>query len=365
MGTRPEAIKLASVIMELKKKRDSFRTIICGTAQHRQMLDQALSPFNIKLNYDLNIMLPNQSLAQITARAIDGLDQIFLKEKPNLVLVQGDTTTAFSGALIAFYRKVKVGHIEAGLRTGDKNAPFPEEINRRLISQIADYHFAPTKHAKQALTSEGVSSKSIYITGNTVIDALYYIRNKVHTFLPPIPYGLLDFISNKKVILVTGHRRENYGEGIENICIALREIADIFSDVVIVYPVHLNPNVREPAKRLLGNHKQILLIEPLAYELFIWLMDQATIVLTDSGGVQEEAPSLGKPVLVTREITERPEGILVGNTKLVGLKKERIIKEICRLLTSSAKIKKMSKINNPYGDGKAAERIIKVIEKSL
>ena len=358
MGTRPEAIKLASVIMELKKKRDSFRTIICGTVQHRQMLDQALSPFNIKLNYDLNIMLPNQSLAQITARAIDGLDQIFLKEKPNLVLVQGDTTTAFSGALIAFYRKVKVGHIEAGLRTGDKNAPFPEEINRRLISQIADYHFAPTKHAKQALTSEGVSSKSIYITGNTVIDALYYIRNKVHTFLPPIPYGLLDFISNKKVILVTGHRRENYGEGIENICIALREIADIFSDVVIVYPVHLNPNVREPAKRLLGNHKQILLIEPLAYELFIWLMDQATIVLTDSGGVQEEAPSLGKPVLVTREITERPEGILVGNTKLVGLKKERIIKEICRLLTSSAKIKKMSKINNPYGDGKAAERII-------
>jgi UDP-N-acetylglucosamine 2-epimerase len=329
------------------------------------MLDQTLYPFEIKLDFDLNIMLPGQSLAQITARAIDGLDQILLKEKPDLVLVQGDTTTAFCGALNAFYRKVKVGHIEAGLRTRDKYAPYPEEMNRRLISQIADYHFAPTKQAKHALISEGVPQNTIHLTGNTVIDALYFIRNKVRNSLPPLPSGLEDFISGKKVILVTGHRRENFGEGIENICGAIREIADIFSDVVFVYPVHLNPNVREPVNRLLGNHKRILLIEPLAYEPFIWLMDQATIVLTDSGGVQEEAPSLGKPVLVTREITERPEGILAGNTQLVGIKKGRIVKELCQLLVSSEKINKMSNINNPYGDGKAAKRIVKVLEKSL
>src|SRR5882724_938057 len=289
IGTRPEAIKLAPVIQQLEQRPDRFVSVVCATAQHRQMLDQALAPFSIKPDHDLNIMVPGQSLAQVTSSATEGLDRVIVEEDPDVVLVQGDTTTAFCGALAAYYRQVKVGHVEAGLRTGNKYAPFPEELNRCLISRLADYQFAPTEHASSALLSEGVAASTIFVTGNTGIDALLWMSARVRKVRPQLPDEVPQAIDGRQLVLVTGHRRESFGDGFENICRAIREIADAFPDVVFVYPVHLNPNVREPVNRILGGHERIHLIEPLAYEPFVWLMDQATIILTDSGGVQEEA----------------------------------------------------------------------------
>lgn len=363
IGTRPEAIKLAPVVLVLKKKYSSFVSKVCLTAQHREMLDQPLALFDIKADYDLNIMSPGQTLAQVTARAVKGLDEIVAKEKPDVILVQGDTTTAFCGALVGYYHQIKVGHVEAGLRTGEKYAPFPEEINRRLVGQIADLHFAPTKHAKQALLKEGICEENVFVTGNTVIDALLWVRERVRATQPDLPKGLISAIEGRRVILVTGHRRESFGEGFENICQAIREVADAFVDVAFVYPMHLNPNVREPVRRILDAHPRIHLIEPLSYAPFVWLMDRSEIVLTDSGGVQEEAPSLGKPVLVMRETTERPEGISAGNALLVGVGKERIALELTRLLQNPEQCARMAAVNNPYGDGHAAQRIVEILTR--
>jgi len=325
------------------------------------MLDDGLALFGIKPDHDLDIMSQGQTLAQVTARAVEGLDHVVSREKPDVILVQGDTTTAFCGALSGYYHQIKVGHIEAGLRTGNKNAPFPEEINRCLIGRIADLHFAPTEHARQVLLSEGIPAPTVFMTGNTVIDALLLVRGQVRTHQPELPDGLSEAIAGQQVILVTGHRRESFGEGFENICHAIRDIADLFSNVTFVYPVHLNPNVREPVMRILGCHPRIHLMEPLPYAPFVWLMDRAAIVLTDSGGVQEEAPSLGKPVLVMRETTERPEGITAGNACLVGVKRERIVDKLRQLLWDPEKRAAMAAVSNPYGDGRAAGRIVDVL----
>lgn len=365
IGTRPEAIKLAPVIMQLERRPDSFLSKVCVTAQHRQMMDQVLKIFNINPDYDLGIMLPGQTLAQVTSQAIEGIDRVIKDMNPDLVFIQGDTTTAFCGALAAFYHKVKVCHVEAGLRTENKFAPFPEEINRRLVSRLTDYHFAPTQRAKKSLIRENIASSSIFVTGNTVIDALIWIRDKVHNEKPELPSSLVEALNGHLMVLVTGHRRESFGEGFENICKAIREVADTFPKTIFIYPVHLNPNVREPVNRILSGHNRIHLIEPLSYDKFVWLMDRAAIVLTDSGGIQEEAPSLGKPVLVMRETTERPEGVQAGNARLVGVKKENIVNALVDLLEHPNKRKAMAKANNPYGDGHAAEKIINIIEKEL
>jgi UDP-N-acetylglucosamine 2-epimerase (non-hydrolysing) len=363
LGTRPEAIKLAPVILELRRWPDDFISTVCTTAQHRELLDQNLECFGIKADYDLNIMTPDQSLTQVAARAIEGLESVFTRERPDFVLVQGDTTSAFCGALTAFYHRVKVGHVEAGLRTGDKYAPFPEEINRRLITQLTDYHYSPTEQAKEALLAENVDPAKVFVTGNTVVDALLWMRERVREERPELPEGMPEALDGRRLVLVTGHRRENFGAGLENICRAIREVADIFETVMFVYPVHLNPNVREPVSRILGGHERIRLIEPLPYASFVWLMDFATLVLTDSGGIQEETPSLGKPVLVTREITERREGINAGNARLVGARQEPIVSELTRLLSDPGQCATMSKATNPYGDGKASRRIVQTLAR--
>jgi len=364
-GTRPEVIKLAPVIMELKRRPDRFIVRVCATAQHRQMLDQALSVFNIAVDEDLDIMTPGQTLAEVTSRAVERLDRVMDRERPDVVLVQGDTTTAFSGALAAYYHQVKVGHVEAGLRTGNKYAPFPEELNRRLIGQLTDFHFAPTQRAQQALLGEGFPDSSIYVTGNTVIDALLWVRELVRHRQPPLPDGLVNWLEGYQMVLVTGHRRESFGEGFENICRAIRQVADLFPDVAFVYPVHLNPNVREPVNRILGGHERICLIDPLPYEPFVWLMDRATVVLTDSGGIQEEAPSLDKPVLVMREVTERPEGIQAGVARLVGVNQASIASGLIELLSNPRIRQAMTTAQNPYGDGKSSQRIADILESKL
>jgi len=361
IGTRPEAIKLAPIVMELEQRSEHFISCVCVTAQHRVMLDQVLNYFGIHPEYDLNIMSPGQTLAQVTSRAMEGLDHVLMDNKPDVILVEGDTTTAFCGALAGFYHRIPVGHVEAGLRTGNKYAPFPEEINRRLVGQIADWHFAPTECAYQALLNEGIPKTAIFITGNTVIDALFWVRERVHGMCPDFPAGLIKSLEGRQIILVTGHRRESFGEGFENICHAILEVTDATPDVDVVYPVHLNPNVREPVNRILGEHPRIHLIEPLDYPAFVHLMDLATIVLTDSGGVQEEAPSLGKPVLVMRETTERPEGIQAGNARLVGVSRERIVDELTKLLRHPEQRAAMTAVNNPYGDGLAARRIVDIL----
>ena len=354
---------MAPVIHRLKAAPLDFDLTICVTAQHREMLDQVLEIFEITPDYDLNTMTPAQSLAQVTVRAVEGLDRVVEAVKPDVVLVQGDTTTALCGALVAYYHKVRVGHIEAGLRTADKFAPFPEEINRRLVTQLADYHFAPTGHSREALLQESVDDSKIFITGNTVIDALLWVREKVKKQRPAGLDDLALKVEGKEVVLVTGHRRESFGEGFENICEVIRSVSESFRDVAFIYPVHLNPNVREPVNRILSGHDRIHLIEPLPYEPFVWLMDRAEIVLTDSGGIQEEAPSLGKPVLVMRETTERPEGVEVGNARLVGTRKDSIERELSDLLNKPEKRKEMARINNPYGDGHAAERIVDILRQ--
>lgn len=366
-GTRPEAIKLAPVIIKCKKNSNKFRVKVCVTAQHREMLDQVLSIFDIKPDYDLNIMRKNQSLFDITANSLRQIEGVLKREKPDIVIVQGDTTTTFVSSLSAYYLKIKIAHVEAGLRTSDKFSPFPEEINRRLTDCLADYYFVPTEWAKNNLIAEGVDKNKIYLTGNTVIDALLMITERqkskkvqeYYTRFFKRTYGIS--FDGKKTILVTAHRRENFGKDFENICLGLKKIAERNNDVQIIYPVHLNPNVQKPVKKILSNHKNIFLIEPLDYLAFVWLMNKSYLILTDSGGIQEEAPSLGKPVLVMRKTTERPEGVEAGVAKLVGVESESIYGETMRLLTDKKIYQKMSRTVNPYGDGKASDRIVNIL----
>ena len=362
IGTRPEAIKLAPIALELDG-RDEFESIVCATAQHREMLDQALQIFGVVPDHDLNIMKPGQTLAQVTARAITGLDQVIEEVQPDVILVQGDTTSALCGAIAGHYRHVIIGHVEAGLRTGNKYAPFPEEMNRRLIGRMADQHFAPTEHSRDVLLKEDIPNDTVHLVGNTVIDALLWVRDRVMKNTPELPEGLADTISDKEMVLITGHRRESFGGGFEDMCQAIRDVADRQENVEFVYPVHLNPRVREPVNRILGEHPRIHLIEPMTYEPFVWLMNRATVILTDSGGVQEEAPSLGKPVLVMRDTTERPEGIEAGNARLVGVDRQKITDQLTLLLTDASEREKMASINNPYGDGTSAKQIGDVLAK--
>ena len=356
-GTRPEAVKLCPLVMELRKRPDEFRTVVCVTAQHREMLDQVLNIFNVKTDYDLNLMKNNQSLFDITSNCLTGIGKIINKEEPDIVLVQGDTTTTFAGSLAAYYNKIRVGHVEAGLRTYDKYSPFPEEINRRLVGVIADIHFAPTDRNKRNLLLEGVPAERIVVTGNTVIDALLWVRERIHsTEKAYSELGTVDF--RKRIILVTGHRRENFGLGFIEICSALKELAEANRDVELVYPVHLNPNVLGPVRKVLCGVPNIKLIKPLHYEPFIYLMDKCHFIISDSGGIQEEAPSLGKPVLLTRNATERPEAVEVNAVKIVGTTKRKIIEEANKLLKDPKYYAEMSNAKNPYGDGYACKRII-------
>jgi UDP-N-acetylglucosamine 2-epimerase (non-hydrolysing) len=356
-GTRPEAIKMCPLVKELKKQADKFETIVCVTSQHREMLDQVLHVFDVAPDYDLNLMKTDQSLFDITARCLIETGKIMKEKKPDVVLVQGDTTSTFAASLAAYYNRISVGHVEAGLRTYNKYSPFPEEINRKITTVIADLHFAPTQKNKNNLLLEGIPKDKIVVTGNTVIDALLWVREKIR--VDRREYQELSNIDfQKKIILVTGHRRENFGQDFINICQALREIAIRHSNTEIVYPVHLNPNVRKPVYSVLSGINNIKLIEPLGYEPFVYLMDRAYFIISDSGGVQEEAPSLGKPVLVTRNTTERPEAVEVGTVKLVGTEKEKIIEESEKLLNDNEYYDRMTKIDNPYGDGHACDKII-------
>lgn len=361
-GTRPEAIKMCPVVLELLKHDDQFKVIVCVTAQHREMLDQVLNIFDVTPDYDLNIMKENQTLFNITANALIETGKIMKSEQPDIVLVQGDTTTTFAASLAAFYNKISIGHVEAGLRTNNKYSPFPEEINRKLTTHIADIHFAPTEKSKDNLLFEGIRKKNVIVTGNTVIDALLWVKEKIKT--ENHKYNELKNINfSKKIILVTGHRRENFGEGFVNLCTALKEIAQENKDVEIVYPVHLNPNVKVPVYSLLSDIDNIRLIEPLDYAPFVSLMDKCHFIISDSGGIQEEAPSFGKPVLVTRDTTERPEAVDVGAVKLVGTDKMRIVRESQKLLDDNDYHDSMAKVNNPYGDGRACERIVGSLER--
>ena len=362
IGTRPEAIKIAPLIIKLKKLNNKFNTKVCLTAQHRQMLDQVLEFFEIQADYDLNLMKPNQNLHTLTADIITSIKPVYEDFKPDWVLVHGDTTTSTAAALAAFYSGINVAHVEAGLRTFNKKAPFPEEMNRNITGRIADLHFAPTKASKKNLLNEAIEENTIYVTGNTVIDALKLGITKVNENSHEIVHlkSIINF--QKKIILVTGHRRENFGDGFENICEALKTLAEKYNnDIEIVYPVHLNPNVQSPVNKLLSNQPNIKLIHPLNYEAFIWIMNKSYIIITDSGGVQEEAPSLGKPVLVMREVTERPEAVEAGTVILVGTNKEKIINESEKLLTNSSYYTQMSNKHNPYGDGLASDRIVAIL----
>jgi len=364
-GTRPEAIKMASIV-RLLKETAGVEARVCVTAQHRQMLDQALDLFGIKPDYDLDLMRDGQSLAQLSAGIFTHLDPVLEEFRPDWVLAVGDTTTVVTTSLLAFYRKIKFGHVEAGLRTHDKWHPFPEEINRRIATVTADLHFAPTEWSKGNLLREGVDGKRIFVTGNSVIDALNFVSKQEE---PREIKELLERLlvtrrlETKRLILVTAHRRENFGEPMENICRALKELASR-EDVEIVYPVHLNPNVQEPVNRILGNVKRITLLPPLDYLPLVHLMKHAALILTDSGGIQEEAPTFGIPVLVMRETTERPEGVDAGILKLVGTETSRIVNEAGRLLDDPSAFAKMAKAANPYGDGHAAERIVEALLKS-
>lgn len=360
-GTRPEAIKMAPLVKQFQKE-EKFETKVCVTAQHREMLDQVLDFFEIKPDFDLDLMKPNQNLYSLTSDIILGLKPILEEFQPDYVYVHGDTTTTMAASIAAFYADAKVCHVEAGLRTHNKLSPFPEEINRQVTGRIADFHFAPTIQSKNNLILENVSEHCIIITGNTVIDALLESSSKVNVIENTEIEKLKTIVdTSKKLILVTGHRRENHGQGFINICEALKEIALNNKDVQIIYPVHLNPNVKEPVYKILGNIDSIHLIDPLAYPAFVWLMNQSYLIITDSGGVQEEAPSLGKPVLVMRDTTERPEAVDAGTVILVGTDLEKIVTQCNDLLKNSDRYQKMSALHNPYGDGKACQRIVEHI----
>lgn len=374
-GTRPEAIKMAPLILELKKHSDKIETIVCVTGQHREMLDQVLSIFKIKPDYDLNIMKKGQDLYDITSNVLLGLRDIFKQTQPDLVLVHGDTTTSMTAALAAYYQQIPVGHIEAGLRTNNIYSPWPEEINRQLIGRISNYNFAPTPNSSANLIKEGVEEASIYITGNTVIDSLFWVVNKIKSDellniklkeeIRTFGYDIDRLQKNRRMVLITGHRRENLGEGFIHVAQAIQELSTQFPNVDFVYPMHLNPNVRKSIYEVLGNDlshfSNMFFIEPLEYLSFIYMMEKADIVLTDSGGIQEEAPSLKKPVLVMRDTTERPEAVEAGTVILIGTDKEKIVYNVNKLLKDKTHYQQMAKAINPYGDGKACERIANIL----
>jgi UDP-N-acetylglucosamine 2-epimerase (non-hydrolysing) len=369
-GTRPEAIKMAPLVKEFQKSTNDFETKVCVTAQHREMLDQVLKLFDIVPDYDLNLMKPGQDLYDITSNVLLGMKEVLSDFKPDIVLVHGDTTTTSSTSLSAFYQQIKIGHVEAGLRTGDLLSPWPEEANRQITGVLANYHFAPTTTSRDNLLKENKDKNSVVVTGNTVIDALFLaidkiknnkdLENQIRNQISNLNYQITD---GKKIILVTGHRRENHGQGFIDICEALKTIALNNKEIDIVYPVHLNPNVQKPVKEILSDIPNIYLIDPLQYEQFIYMMDKSYFIITDSGGVQEEAPSLGKPVLVMRDTTERPEALIAGTVKLVGTDTKVIIKEAQKLLDDKKEYEKMSKAHNPYGDGNACDKIVKFIKE--
>ena len=374
-GTRPEAIKMAPLVKQFQKDTKNFKTIVCVTAQHRQMLDQVLNLFEIKPDYDLDIMQQGQDLYDITSRVLTGIKQVLIDEKPDIVLVHGDTTTTMAASLSAFYQQIPVGHVEAGLRTNNIYSPYPEEINRQITGRISTYHFAPTSLSKQNLLKENVNDKNIFVTGNTIIDALYWVLNKIKNNenlqqelsqqILHFGYDLNRLQKNKKLVLITGHRRENFGDGFILICKAIKSLNQKYTDVDFVYPMHLNPQVRKPIKQVFGTDtpNNMFFIEPLDYLPFVYLMQEPYLILTDSGGIQEEAPGLGKPVLVMRNTTERPEAVDAGTVKLVGTDYNKIIKETSKLLEDEQYYNSMSKAINPYGDGKACERIIDILRK--
>lgn len=371
-GTRPEAIKMAPLVKEFQKYASDFETIVCVTGQHREMLDQVLAIFDIKPNYDLNIMKKGQDLYDVTARVLVGMRDVLTECQPDVVLVHGDTTTSTAAAIAAFYQQIPVGHVEAGLRTHNIYSPWPEEMNRQITGRIATYNFAPTPLSCENLLKEGVDDKKITVTGNTVIDALYWVVNKIKNdvvlneelkqILAKVGYDTERLVDGRKLVLITGHRRENFGNGFINMCSAIRDLKNKYPKVDFVYPMHLNPNVREAIHEVFGkdlsNLGNMFFIEPLEYLSFIYLMEKATIVLTDSGGIQEEAPGLGKPVLVMRDTTERPEALSAGTVKLVGTNYDKIVNEVCTLLDNEMEYEKMSKAVNPYGDGLACSRIV-------
>ena len=374
-GTRPEAIKMAPLVIEFQKYPETFKTVVCVTGQHREMLDQVLSIFSIKPDYDLNIMKQGQDLYDVTARVLTGMRGVFKECKPNVVLVHGDTTTSTAAALAAFYQQIPVGHVEAGLRTHNIYSPWPEEMNRQITGRIASYHFSPTTLSKRNLTNENVQGK-IIITGNTVIDALHMVVDRLmndvslakeqERVLMDAGYDVHRLDNGKKLVLITGHRRENFGDGFINMVTAMKDLAEKYPDVDFVYPMHLNPNVRKPIHEVFGEdlavYKNFFFIEPLQYLEFVYMMKKSTIVLTDSGGIQEEAPGLGKPVLVMRDTTERPEALESGTVHLVGTNHDLIIKEVSTLLEDEKAYNEMSKATNPYGDGKACERIVNIFK---
>ena len=374
-GTRPEAIKMAPLVKEFQKNSADFRTIVCVTGQHREMLDQVLQIFDIHPDYDLNIMKQGQDLYDVTARVLTGLRDVLEEVHPDVVLVHGDTTTSTATALAAFYAQIPVGHVEAGLRTHNIYSPWPEEMNRQITGRIANYHFAPTVLSQQNLLAEGVKEECIHITGNTVIDALYWVVNRIKekvtlsdeltSLLKDSGYDSTRLEKGKKLVLITGHRRENFGEGFNHMCQAIKFLTEKYPEVDFVYPMHLNPNVRRPIHEVFGEDlaclKNMFFIEPLEYLSFVNLMEKAHIVLTDSGGIQEEAPGLGKPVLVMRDTTERPEALSAGTVKLVGTDDDKIVNEVSALLDDAVAYEKMSHAVNPYGDGKACGRIVDVL----
>lgn len=375
-GTRPEAIKMAPLVKEFKKHEDEFKTIVCVTGQHREMLDQVLQIFDITPDYDLNIMKQGQDLYDVTARVLLGMRDVLKESNPDVVLVHGDTTTSTAAALAAFYQQIPVGHVEAGLRTHNIYSPWPEEMNRQITGRITTYHFSPTPLSRENLLAEGVNKDSIYVTGNTVIDALYWVVDKIkndkdlsshlESVLLTAGYDVNRLAGGKKLVLITGHRRENFGDGFINMCTAIKDLTRKYPDVDFVYPMHLNPNVRKPIHEVFGedlsNLGNMFFIEPLEYLSFVYLMEKSNIVLTDSGGIQEEAPGLGKPVLVMRDTTERPEALEAGTVKLVGTDYNRIIAEVSSLLEDEEYYEKMSKAVNPYGDGKACSRIVETLK---
>jgi len=374
-GTRPEAIKMAPLVKEFQKYPNDFKTIVCVTGQHREMLDQVLSLFEITPDYDLNIMKQGQDLYDVTARVLVGIRDVLKEAQPDVVLVHGDTTTSTAAALAAFYQQIPVGHVEAGLRTHNIYSPWPEEMNRLITGRIATYHFSPTPLSKENLLKESVAESAITVTGNTVIDALYMVVDKIKkdsalsdelaTLLKNAGYDTARLANGKKLVLITGHRRENFGDGFINMCTAIKDLTQKYPDVDFVYPMHLNPNVRKPIHEVFGedltNLGNMFFIEPLEYLSFVYLMEKSTIVLTDSGGIQEEAPGLGKPVLVMRDTTERPEALAAGTVKLVGTSYDKIVTEVSCLLDDSAYYDTMSKAVNPYGDGLACGRIVEIL----
>ena len=375
-GTRPEAIKMAPLVKEFEKYAEDFKTIVCVTGQHREMLDQVLQLFEIVPHYDLNIMKQGQDLYDVTTRVLLGMRDVLREAQPDVVLVHGDTTTSTAAALAAFYQQIPVGHIEAGLRTHNIYSPWPEEMNRQITGRIATYNFAPTQLGRLNLLKENIDEKSIYVTGNTVIDALYWVVDKIKNdpalngelqkSLAQAGYDVNRLSEGKKLVLITGHRRENFGDGFINICTAIKDLTQKYPDVDFVYPMHLNPNVRKPIHEVFGSQvgANMFFIEPLEYLSFVYLMEKSNIVLTDSGGIQEEAPGLGKPVLVMRDTTERPEALEVGTVKLVGANYSKIVSEASRLLNDSAYYDQMSQAVNPYGDGYACNRIVNVLNES-